>query len=153
MGDYQWLFNNGIAVAIVAFVGFVLWRVLVGSKSTGYQGILIRWANNLAQNVHDHSVEATSEFGKARQERSTQVSALQLLVESQSPPIGAAFIAAKAVHHTAENVEQLVAGMHSAKAAMRELTKMCRLVAARFPEDEQAIDRHCDEIERIIGEA
>jgi hypothetical protein len=153
MQDYQWLLNNGIAVAIVAFVGFILWRVLVGSKSTGYQGILIRWANNLAQNVHDHSIEATSEFGKARAQRDTQVSALQLLIESQSPPIGAAFIAARAVHHTAENVDRLVAGMHSDRAAMRELVKMCRLVAARFPEDEQAIDRHCDEIERIIGEA
>ena len=153
MHDYQWILNNGIAVAIVCFTGFVLWRVLVGSKATGYQGMLIRWANNLANEVHAHSTEATSEFGKAKSERGTQSNALQLLVESQAPPIGAAFIAAKAVHRTADNVEILVAGLHSAKAAMRELVKMCRLVATRFPELEADIDRHCDEIERIIGEA
>ena len=146
MHDYQWILNNGIAVAIVCFTGFVLWRVLVGSKATGYQGILIRWANGLAQDVHAHATEATAEFGKAKQERSTQVSALQLLVESQTPPIGAAFIAAKAVHATAENVVQL-------RAACLQATKMCRAVATRFPELEADIDRHCDEIERIIGEA
>ena len=144
--EYQWLLNNGIAVAIVVFVGFVLWRVLVGSKNTGYQGILIRWANNLARNVHDHSTEATSEFGKAKAERSTQISALQLLVESQAPPIGAAFLSAKAVHATAQNVEQQM-------AVMREATKVCRLVARQFPDVEAAIDKHCDEIERIIGNA
>ena len=146
MQDYQWLFNNGIAVAIVAFVGFVLWRVLVGSKATGYQGILIRWANNLAQEANKHQKEVTAEFLNAKKERATQDMALHLLVESQSAPIGAAFIAAKAVHLTA-------AGMDQQMAVIREATKVCRLVAAKFPELEQAIDRHCDEIERIIGEA
>ena len=146
MQDYQWLLNNGIAVAIVVFVGFILWRVLVGSKATGYQGILIRWANNLSRTITAHSMEATSEFGKAKTERSTQIDALQLLVESQAPPIGAAFLSAKAVHATAENVEQQM-------AVMREATKVCRLVAKQFPEVEADIDKHCDEIERIMGEA
>jgi hypothetical protein len=151
MSEYQWLLNNGLAVAVVVFIGFVLWRVLVGSKATGYQGILIRWANNLSRDITTHATEATSEFGKAKTERTVQIEDLQLLVENQSPPIGAAFIAARTVHETAANVEQLIIGMQSAKAAMREVTKMCRLVAKQLPDLETDIDRHCAEIERIIG--
>ena len=143
--------NNGLAVAVVVFIGVLLWRVLVGSKATGYQGILIRWANGLAQDVQKHALEVTSEFGKASVQHKTGIEALQLLVESQAPPIGAAFIAAKAVHATAENVEQLITGMQSAKAAMREVTQMCRLVARKLPDLEADIDKHCAEIERIIG--
>jgi hypothetical protein len=45
----------------------------------------------------------------------------------------------------------LVKGVASAKAAMREITQMCRLVAKKLPEVKADIDRHCDEIERIIG--
>jgi hypothetical protein len=73
------------------------------------------------------------------------------LVESQSTPIGAAFVAAKAVHETAANVEHLITGMKSAKAAMKEVTLMCRLVAKKLPDLEADIDKHCAEIERIIG--
>ena len=152
MSEYQWLLSNGLAVAVIVFVGFLLWRVLVGSKATGYQGILIRWANGLAQDGQKHSIEATGEFAKATKDRRTGIDALQLLVESQSPPIGAAFIAAKAVHETAENVGHLITGMRSARAAMREVTQMCRLVAKKLPDLEADIDRHCAEIERIIGE-
>jgi hypothetical protein len=151
MSEYQWLLNNGLAVAVIVFVGFLLWRVLVGSKATGYQGILIRWANGLAQDVQKHATEATGEFAKAAVQHKTGIEALQLLVESQSPPIGAAFIAARTVHETASNVEQLITGMQSAKAAMREVTQMCRLVAKQLPDLEEAIDKHCAEIERIIG--
>ena len=151
MSEYQWLLNNGLAVAVIVFVGLLMWRVLVGSKATGYQGLLIRWVNSLSQDIKAHSAEATSEFAKGRTERTIQVEALQLLVESQAPPIGAAFIAAKAVHTTAENVERLITGMESAKAAMREVTLMCRLVAKKLPDLEADIDRHCAEIERIIG--
>jgi hypothetical protein len=151
MSEYQWLMNNGLAVGVVVFICFLLWRVLVGTKATGYQGILIRWANGVAQDIRKHSAEATSEFAKGRTERTTQIEALQLLVESQAPPIGAAFIAAKAVHETASNVEHLITGMKSAKAAMKEVTLMCRLVARKLPDLEADIDRHCDEIERIIG--
>ena len=149
--EYQWLLNNGLAVVVVVFLGFLLWRVLVGSKATGYQGILIHWANNLSRDITTHATEATSEFGRATKDRKVGIDALQLLVESQAPPIGAAFIAAKAVHETAANVEQLITGLQSAKAAMREVTQMCRLVAKKLPDLETDIDRHCEEIERIIG--
>jgi hypothetical protein len=152
MSEYQWLLNNGLAVAVVVFIGFLLWRVLVGTKATGYQGMLIRWANALSQDIKKHSAEATSEFAKGRTERTTQIEALQLLVESQAPPIGAAFIAAKAVHETAANVEHLITGMKSAKAAMREVTLMCRLVAKQLPDLQADINKHCVEIERIIDE-
>jgi hypothetical protein len=152
MNEYQWLLNNGLAVAVIVFVGFLLWRVLVGSKASGYQGLLIRWANGLSQDIKKHSAEATNEFAKGTMERTTQIEALQLLVESQAPPIGAAFIAAKAVHETASNVEHLITGMKSAKAAMKEVTLMCRLVAKKLPDLEADIDRHCAEIERIIGD-
>ena len=151
MSEYQWLLNNGLAVVVIVFAGLLLWRVLVGTKATGYQGLLIRWAAGLSKDIKTHSVEATSEFGKATAQRSTQIEALTLLVESQSTPIGAAFIAAKAVHTTAENVEHLIMGMKSAKAAMKEVTLMCRLVAKKLPDLEADIDRHCAEIERIIG--
>ena len=151
MSEYQWLLNNGLAVAVVVFIGFLLWRVLVGTKATGYQGMLIRWANALSQDIKKHSAEATDEFAKGRSERTIQVEALTLLVESQKPPIGAAFVAATAVHETAKNVEHLVKGVASAKAAMREITQMCRLVAKKLPDLEEAIDKHCAEIERIIG--
>jgi hypothetical protein len=108
MNEYQWLLNNGLAVAVIVFVGFLLWRVLVGSKASGYQGLLIRWANGLSQDIKKHSAEATSEFAKGRTERT--------------------------------------------KAAMKAVTLMCRLVARKLPDLEADIDRHCAEIERIIGD-
>lgn len=146
MDQWQWLINQGIAVVVVAFIGLVLWRVLVGSAKTGYQGLLIKWANNLSDRMKDHAAEQT-DFGKIRaREHRKELEALMLLVESQAPPVGAAFIAAKAVHKTAVDVEQL-------RSAVLESMKMCRLIATQFPEVEQAIDKHCDEIERIIGEA
>jgi hypothetical protein len=149
--DYQWMLNNGIAVVVMGFFMFVIWRVLVGTKSTGYQGLLIKWANNLSRNITTHAKEATQEFDRATTERGAQISALQLLVESQNPPIGAAFIAAKAVHTTADNVDLLLKEVHSAKAAMMEITKMCRLVATNFPKEQMDIEKHCNEIERIVG--
>lgn len=146
MEQYQWLANQGIAIVVVAFTGFILYRVLVGSKATGYQGLLIRWANGLHANLEAHARESHDEFGKASVQHVSQIDALQLLVESQSPPIGAAFIAAKAVHRTAENVEQFRA------ASVKQIAIM-RLLATQFPDVEKQIDQHCDEIERIIGEA
>jgi hypothetical protein len=77
MSEYQWLLNNGLAVVVVVFLGVLLWRVLVGSKATGYQGILIRWANGLAQDVHKHATEATGEFAKASVQHKTGIEALK----------------------------------------------------------------------------
>jgi len=150
MSDYQWLINNGFAVAIVAFTGFVLYRVLVGSKATGYQGLLIRWANGLSNEIHSHTTEAKSEFDKSTAQHAVQVSALQLLVEANAPPIGAAFIAARTVHETAANVERLITDLTSAKAAMVEITKLSRKVAHKMPDLEADIDQHCEAIERLL---
>ena len=144
--EWQWVINQGMAVALVVFIGFVLWRVLVGTEKTGYQGLLIKWASGLANSMGQHFIDEKERGKEQSVQHCATMSALHLLVESQDTPVGAAFIAAKAVHKTAENVVQL-------RAAMLQATKMCRLVAAKFPELEQDIDRHCDEIERIIGEA
>jgi hypothetical protein len=125
------------------FIGVLLWKVLVGSRSSGYQGLLIKWANNLSRNISIHSKETTKDHD-------AQTNALQLLVESQNPPIGAAFIAAKAVHTTADNVDLLLKKVHSAQEAMMEITKMCRLIAVNFPKEQIDIEKHCDEIERMM---
>ena len=142
--EWQWLFNNGIAIAVLAFVGFVLWRVLVGTEKTGYQGVLIKWGQGLSKRLSDHATEATN-FGRLREkEHKLEINALNLLVESQDQPVGAAFLSAKAVHRTASEVVQL-------RRALIEFMGACRLIASQFPDVKTAIDAHCDEIERLIG--
>ena len=146
MDQWNWLINQGIAVVVLAFIGVVVWRVLIGSAKTGYQGMLVKWAQGLSDRMGKHAEEQT-DFGKQRaKEHRKELDALMLLVESQAPPVGAAFIAAKAVHKTAADIEQL-------RQSLLVSMKICRLVATQFPEVEQAIDGHCDEIEKIIGEA
>ena len=41
MDDWKWLFNQGISIVVLGFVGIVLWWVLICTKKTGYQGVLI----------------------------------------------------------------------------------------------------------------
>ena len=144
MDQWQWLVNQGIAVAVVAFVGFILWRVLVGTEKTGYQGMLVKWAQGLSTRLTTHAAEATALGKQEQKEHALQITALQLLVESQDPPVGAAFLSAKAVHKTAADVVQL-------RKALHEFMKACRLIATQFPVVEVEINRHCDEIERAIG--
>ena len=146
MSEWNWLINNGIAVVVLVFVGAILWRVLVGTEKTGYQGMLVKWAQGLSGRLTEHAKEAATNAKREAKEHSLQITALQLLVESQDPPVGAAFLSAKAVHKTASDVQQL-------RQALREFMGACRLIATQFPAVEQAIDGHCDEIERIIGEA
>ena len=145
MAEWQWLVNNGIALVVLLFVGFVAWRVLVGTEKTGYQGLLVQWAQNLSKRVVDHAKEATSFGAQREKEHKLEITALQLLVEAQDPPVGAAFLSARAVHHTAAEVFQL-------RRALLEFMRMARLIAAQFPDVQEAIDEHCNEIERIIGE-
>ena len=146
MAEWQWLVNNGIALIVLFFIGLILWRVLVGTEKTGYQGVLIKWAQNLSNRVVDHATEATA-FGRQREkEHKLEITALNLLVEAQGPPVGAAFLSARAVHHTAAEVVQL-------RRALLEFMRACRLIATQFPNVEAAIDGHCNEIERIIGES
>ena len=142
--EWQWVINQGIAVAVVVFVGFVLWRVLVGTEKTGYQGMLIKWAQGLSVRLSEHADEAADRGKQEQKEHATALTALHLLVESQSPPVGAAFIAAKAVHKTAADVEQL-------RKALHEFMGACRLIATQFPVVEAEINTHCDEIEKAIG--
>jgi len=145
MSEWQWIVNNGLAVAVVVFVGLVLWRVLVGSEKTGYQGILIRWAQGITDRMGVHFTEQM-EHGKVQDaQHAITLSALHLLVESQNPPVGAAFLSAKAVHKTAHEVEQM-------RKALHEFMKACRLIASQFPDVEQAVIGHCDAIEQIVGE-
>ena len=145
MAEWQWLVNNGIALVVLVFVGLVLWRVLVGSEKTGYQGVFIKWAQSLSKRVADHTT-TIEELGEQRvKEHKLEITALNLLVEAQDPPVGAAFLSARAVHHTAAEVVQL-------RRALLEFMQACRLIATQFPDVEVAIDGHCDEIERIIGE-
>ena len=142
--EWQWLLNNGIAIAVLVFVGFVMWRVLVGTEKTGYQGVLVKWAQTLSKRVLDHATEAT-ELGRQREkEHKLEITALNLLVEAQDPPVGAAFMSARAVHHTEAEVVQL-------RRALMEFMGACRLIASQFPDVKTAIDAHCDEIERLIG--
>ena len=143
--EWQWIVNNGIAVVVLGFIGVVLWRVLVGTEKTGYQGVLVLWAQNLSKKVTEHAKEATATGKREEKEHALQITALNLLVESQDPPVGAAFMSARSVHHTATEVVQL-------RRALLEFMGACRLIASQFPEVEAAINGHCDAIERIIGE-
>ena len=143
--EWQWIVNNGLAVGALVFVGLILWRVLVGTEKTGYQGLLIRWAQGVTNRMGEHFLEQ-QEFGRQRaKEHKLEITALNLLVEAQDPPVGAAFLSARAVHHTATEVVQL-------RRALLEFMGACRLIASQFPEVEAAINGHCDAIERIIGE-
>ena len=147
MSEWNWLINNGIAVVVLVFIGFILWRVLVGTEKTGYQGVLVKWAQGLSDRVSEHAREVTATGKQEAKEHALQITALQLLVEAQDPPVGAAFLSAKAVHKTASDVQEL-------RKIMREFMQATRLIATQFPEVEQAIGGHCDEIERMTtGEA
>jgi uncharacterized membrane-anchored protein YhcB (DUF1043 family) len=153
MSEYQWLLNNGIAVVVLLFVGVVLWRVLIGTAKNGYQGVLVKWASSLSEKIEiqgqaqDAHHQKTTELGEvSRQEYKALDNAISLLVESQDPPVGAAFIAAKAVHSTAENVEGL-------RRAVKKAVAICRVIATQYPDVKDEIIRHCDEIERIIAES
>ena len=107
VSEWQWVVNQGVSFAVLAFVGLLLWRVLVGSKGNGYQGLLIKWANGMSDRMLKHAEEQT-EFGSAvKAEHKVIDDALTLLVESERPPIGAAFMAASAVHKTAADVAAL----------------------------------------------
>ena len=143
--EWNWVLNQSVAIAVLVFVGLVAWRVLVGTAKTGYQGLLIKWAQGLSDRMSAHADEQTK-LGKIREkEHLAEISALQLLVEAQDPPVGAAFLSAKAVHKTAKEVSQL-------QASMIKFMKAFRLIASQFPDVEQAINEHCDEIERIMDD-
>jgi len=144
--DYQWIVNQGVMFAILVFLGFIAWRALLGHEKTGKKGLLEKWADASLSRLNNHIAEQT-EFGeRAAQRGQLQDDALRVLVDSQAPPGGSAYVAAKAVYETAENVEQLRAACHQA-------TKICRLMARQYPQIEAAIVSHCEEIERLVKQA
>ena len=145
MGDWQWVINNGVAFAVLVFVGVILYRVLVGSKKTGYRGLLVQWADNLSKRIMTHDVAQTEFARKSQEHAAEQDDALRILVEAGEPPKGAAYIAAQAVYATAADVDRL-------KRAGVKASKVLRLLASKMPEHSDAITSHCDEIERIIGD-
>ena len=145
MEQWKWLINQSIAVAVLVFVGIVLWRVLIGTEKTGYQGMLVQWAQGLSGRLKNHADESMKLGRQREREHKLEITALQLLVEAQDPPVGAAFLSARAVHKTAAEVQQL-------RQSLREFMKATRLIATQFPEVQEGVAGHCDEIERIIGE-
>ena len=139
-----WAGNLGVAFVVIAFMGLVGWRIMFGTKTK--PGLLEKAASEwsahileekqLTQRVKKHDVES--------RERDVQTSdALHILVQSNEPPIGTAYVAAQAVYKTALQVEQVQSGM-------LQSVKICRLLAKNFPDVEAEIDKHCDEIERIL---
>ena len=140
----------GVPMLILAAVGIALWRITVflgrkffGDERKGTPGLVDNWITDLATRLKRHEDEQTKFGAEVRTTHSAMDTALQLLVESESPPIGAAFVAAKTVHQTAVEVARL-------RGAAMVATKICRVIAQKFPDIEAEIDEHCAEIERII---
>ena len=148
--NFEQFSTFGIPMLILAAIGIAIWRIIVflGRKIFGDErydkpGLIEKWINDLAIRLRKHESEQTQLGFESKTKQNSMSSALQLLVESDSPPVGAAFIAAKAVHTTAKEIVKL-------KKSFFHATMICRIIATKFPEIEDEIKKHCDEIEKII---
>jgi hypothetical protein len=174
--DWTMLANLGVPLLILAAVGFAIWkaavyigRQLFGTQDKpGYLGQavadfrefleslvarleLIMAGQQTQQtmcNRHADLMETVSDsLAESSQSQKMSAAALHRLVEIHEKPGG----------HVAEATHEITQNKHDLQRVKKSIVhacEMCRTVAQReFPNSAEEVSRHCDEIEKAIGEA
>ena len=169
--DWALWFQLGVPMVILAAIGMAIWRTAVfmgkrlfGDGTKDNRGYVDRWfageqkwRNALTERLEQQQelcdkhadclklLDQTLQNGQQIAQNGNAL--LAALVALHEDPGGSVHDAMEIIHET--NVD-----MAKMKRAASRACEMCRVIAnAEFPNSAAKVSEHCDEIERIIGEA